>query len=155
MTIISLIKKIKEKCENEEINSDLNKIDNLSNYSFFLINDIIQFTSNSLDFRLSKSEVKLRDVLNFSNNILETLVECNESKFGNIETKMEIDDAIDNLTIISDENRLKQILLNFVSNAYKFTKSGSIVIRANYYEELNNVKVSIKDTGLGIKDKDI
>ena len=155
LTIISLIKKIKEKCENEEIKSDLDKIDNLSNYSFFLIFDIIQFTSNTVDFKLSKSELKLRDSLNFSNNVLKTLVECNESKFGKIETKMEIDDAIDNLIIISDENRLKQILLNFVSNAYKFTKSGSIVIRAKYSEQLNNVKISVEDTGFGIKDKDI
>ena len=67
---------------------------------------------------------------------------------------MEIDDSVDYLIIISDENRLKQILLNFVSNANKFTKSGSIVIRVNY-EELNNDRVSVQDTGLGIKDKDI
>ena len=43
-----------------------------------------------------------------------------------IETSMVIDDNIDILMIISDENRLKRIILNFVLNAYIFTKFGKI-----------------------------
>ena len=105
LTIISLISKIKEKLEiNEQtkIKSELNQIDNLSNYSFFLISDIIQFSSNSDDLRLSKTEINLRELMNFSNNILKTLVECNDNKMVNIKTSMVIDDNIDNLMIITN-----------------------------------------------------
>ena len=91
----------------------------------------------------------------FSDNVLKTLVECNEIKTDNMVTKMVFDDRINDLMIISNENRLKQIILNFVSNAFKFTKSGSIILEAKYIKEFNRVEVSFEDTGLGIKDEDL
>jgi signal transduction histidine kinase len=71
------------------------------------------------------------------------LVECKDNNMVNIKTSMVIDENIDNFTIIRDENRLRQIILNFVSNSYKFTNSGSIVIRVNYFRELNNLIVNV------------
>lgn len=67
---------------------------------------------------------------------------------------MLIDPSIENVTIISDEGRLKQIILNLVANAYKFTKSGFIKIRVDYVNEFNTVEISVEDTGLGINEQD-
>lgn len=64
----------------------------------------------------------------------------------------EIDDAIPK-TLMGDPTRLKQLLLNFGSNAVKFTEQGSVTIHAGVTEsnaEHYNVKFSVKDTGLGI-----
>ena len=129
----------------------MNHINNLSNYTIFLINDIIEYVSDSIDLKLSKVEVKIRDVLDFSYNVLKTLVECNESKVNNIETMMIIGENVDDVKIISDENRLKQIILNLVSNSFKFTKSGFIKILAKFNPELNYVEIRVEDSGMGIK----
>ena len=158
ITIISLINKIND--IKYDINLDnisknyLNHISNLSNYTIVLINDIIQYVSNSIHFKVTKIELNLRDVLDFSYNVLKTLVECNESKVNRIKTFLIVDDEIDKLVIISDENRLKQIILNLVSNAYKFTKCGFIKIVAKYIKDSNIIEISVEDSGMGIKDTD-
>ena len=53
------------------------------------------------------------------------------------------------LTFTSDKNRLYQVLLNFVTNALKFTSEGSIVIA--YRINGNEVRFSVQDTGMGIE----
>ena len=53
------------------------------------------------------------------------------------------------LTFTSDKNRLYQVLLNFVTNALKFTSEGSIVI--DYRINGNGVRFSVQDTGMGIE----
>jgi len=56
--------------------------------------------------------------------------------------------------VFSDENLIKQILLNFISNSVKFTHSGCIIVEVNYISDLNSLKIGIKDSGLGIKKED-
>ena len=59
----------------------------------------------------------------------------------------------DNLktSITSDKDKISQILRNFVSNAIKFTRSGSVMVRVNDSGIPDRpVKLSVKDTGIGI-----
>ena len=51
-------------------------------------------------------------------------------------------------TVIADEGRLKQILLNFLSNAVKFTEAGSIRLEMRY--SAGRLKVEVLDTGIGL-----
>jgi CheY-like chemotaxis protein len=74
-----------------------------------------------------------------------------------------------NVTLFNDSNRLKQILLNLMSNALKFTEKGSITILIEPHEPIKNednkgelpldyqgaVKFSVEDTGSGIKEQDM
>lgn len=50
--------------------------------------------------------------------------------------------------IQTDKTRLRQIITNLLSNAFKFTTSGSI--RFGYVQEKNELKFFVKDTGIGI-----
>ena len=59
----------------------------------------------------------------------------------------------DNLVIESDKRRTQQILVNFLSNAMKFTDQGSIEVKVAKKEDM--VEVSVTDTGIGIRDKDL
>ena len=158
ITIISLINKINDiKCKidlDKGVEEYLNHISNLSNYTLVLISDIIQYASNSIQLKLSKTQINLREVLDFNYNVLKTLVECNDSKVNRIETSLIVDEEIEKVVIISDENRFKQIILNLISNAYKFTKCGFIKIEAKYIKNSNVVEISVEDTGMGIKEVD-
>ena len=50
----------------------------------------------------------------------------------------------------SDSFRLKQILINFISNSFKFTKSGTTAIKTEKNQMNNVLKISIDDTGCGV-----
>ncbi|MDQ8204757.1 two-component regulator propeller domain-containing protein [Pelagicoccus sp. SDUM812003] len=54
----------------------------------------------------------------------------------------------------TDRVRLRQILTNFVTNACKFTESGSISLIARFERSINRVLFSIKDTGIGIAEEE-
>ncbi len=73
-----------------------------------------------------------------------------------IKIKVDIDEDVPQ-AIYSDSNKIRQILVNFVGNAMKFTKEGSIIIkvsrRSYNYDDLQ-LHFQIIDTGIGIpKDK--
>ncbi len=51
-------------------------------------------------------------------------------------------------TLPGDKRRLRQILLNLVSNAVKYTKEGQIKVAA--YQEEDAIQISVQDTGIGI-----
>ena len=62
------------------------------------------------------------------------------------------------LSLIGDPLRLKQVLTNLVSNAIKFTRSGTIVIRAMLEDESADqaqLRISVQDTGIGLSDDDL
>jgi len=52
----------------------------------------------------------------------------------------------------SDRQKVKQIVLNLLSNALKFTPAGSVTIAA--YREGPTIAISVQDTGVGIADED-
>ncbi len=58
-----------------------------------------------------------------------------------------------NCTVLSDPFRIKQILSNLISNAYKFTETGGITAEISMKKEIEDsylLTISIKDTGIGI-----
>ena len=57
--------------------------------------------------------------------------------------------CLPDLYFTSDKNRLQQVLLNFITNALKFTDKGSIII--DYKLQDHFVKFSVTDTGIGIQ----
>ena len=53
--------------------------------------------------------------------------------------------------LVGDERRFKQVLINLIKNAMKFTDQGTIEIKTMYHPRpLNMLEVRVKDTGVGI-----
>jgi signal transduction histidine kinase len=56
--------------------------------------------------------------------------------------------------IKSDRQKVKQIVLNLLSNSLKFTPSGSVTVGATYDSKTRTVAVAVSDTGVGIATDD-
>jgi signal transduction histidine kinase len=67
--------------------------------------------------------------------------------------RTEIDPALPEVNC--DRRRISQVLTNLVSNAIKFTEEGEIVIELRYSPELENVILSVRDTGVGISSEEL
>jgi len=61
--------------------------------------------------------------------------------------------AEEGIRMHTDRTKVKQILLNIVSNAVKFTQVGRVVVRASRDDE--TVQIDVTDTGIGIRERDL
>lgn len=53
--------------------------------------------------------------------------------------------------VVGDPTRIRQLLLNLLGNAFKFTKSGSILVRVRYLNQRQGLRFEIQDTGAGVE----
>ena len=86
--------------------------------------------------------------------LIDDCVKLIQIQIGDRDIKLVVVKALEiPLKIISDPHRLKQILLNLLSNSIKFTKSGSITLEIGL--NFNKLKFSVSDTGIGIPENKI
>ena len=110
---------------------------------------LLQLISDILD--LSKIEAETFDIIPERVNakqLCNDLFQAMQMKTSP-QVELRLKDNLPELTFISDKNRLYQVLLNFVTNALKFTSEGSITI--DYKIDGNEVKFSVQDTGMGVE----
>lgn len=116
-----------------------------------VINDILDF---------SKLEAGKMQVFSVPLSLTETIHEVVRAlSYTNLEKNLKTIEELDldkNLIVMGDPVRLHQILMNLMSNAYKFTAKGSVTIRAKtdwQDEQFIHVTVSVTDTGIGITEE--
>ncbi|MCR4717472.1 MAG: response regulator [Lachnospiraceae bacterium] len=116
-----------------------------------LVNDVLDFTK----IESGKLEIKEADFLmsDMLYDVISLISERAEEK--SLELKTEIVDEIPN-ELISDEFRLRQVLVNLMNNAVKYTDTGSVtlMVGGNYLDDGYELKLAIKDTGKGIRKED-
>lgn len=143
------ISQIKEKSIQQNLILAL-KSANLLN---FLVNDILDFSQmNFKKLRLNLENINIPEIIAEIRNLIEFQVQQK-----NINFEVEGENLVFS-KIFSDSNRLKQILLNLLSNALKFTHHGTIKIRIEDLTEFPTqplVRFTVEDTGIGIQHEDI
>ena len=125
----------------------LDKIDAAGRHLLSIINDILDLS------KIETGRVQLEDV-NFQltaiiDNVVEIIGEAVRSKG----LRIDIDRDAVPLWLRGDPTRLRQALLNYASNAVKFTDVGSIALRVRVLEDNGDdllVRFEVKDTGIGI-----
>ena len=115
-----------------------------------IVNDILDFSkieAGKLDIECI--ELSLLPVVEASVEVL-----ANKAREKGLAILSYIDPAIPP-QLMGDPGRLRQILINLVSNAVKFTEHGQISVRANLLEKkekLNVVRFEVQDSGIGMSD---
>ena len=125
----------------------VNTIRTSSDALLTIINDILDFSkieSGKLD--LEEEPFSLRDCIE---EVLELL--ANRASEKRIELVATIDARVSE-RIIGDVTRTRQILLNLVGNAVKFTAHGEVVVIAETYKHAGKelLHIAVRDTGIGI-----
>lgn len=113
-----------------------------------VINDILDFSK----IEQGKMEIEKQgfDLVNCVEEVFTLL--SSSASIKDLELIHEIQPDVPRF-IISDYNRLKQILLNLVNNAIKFTLSGEVLLSVRKRSQNNNndlIEFAIRDTGIGI-----
>ncbi len=120
-----------------------------SDHMLHLINHILDFS------KINESKLNLdRNIFNLKHTVAKLCkVFAAQNLKETVTFNAEIDAALDR-EIISDDLRLKQVLFNLLSNAFKFTKHGCVSLKAMLLESDDKkmrVRFSVTDTGVGIK----
>ena len=121
----------------------------------FLISDILDFSkieSGRLD--LDMHALNLNDLLHETLRLFQA-----DAASKKIDLLHEFDDALPEV-IIGDEKRIRQILINLLGNAFKFTNKGSVVLKASVRDNeeqssQSHLEFEIRDTGIGIDSNEI
>jgi GAF domain-containing protein/DNA-binding response OmpR family regulator len=130
---------------------DLNTIFNSGNHLLTVINDILdqaKITAGKMTVSIEEFDVKpeLEAVKSIGLGLV---------KDKPIDLRMDVSPNLPK--VYGDKVRVRQVMLNLVSNASKFTKQGAVTIRAYPVSEGGKqwVRVDVTDTGIGIAEKDM
>jgi len=126
----------------------LETIQSESNSLLGIINDVLDFSKIEAEM-LHLEEIPF-EVASVVDNVVNGFVHRAGQKGLEIKASLEKDGPN---SVIGDPGRLRQILINLVGNAVKFTQKGEISIEVHVAEDLDNrvkLRFSVRDTGIGI-----
>nr|QNO46544.1 sensor histidine kinase RcsC [Methanosarcinales archaeon ANME-2c ERB4] len=130
---------------NVEQRTQLGMVYASSKHLLALINDLLDIS------KIESGELE-PDLEEF--NLAEAGMEVRDSLKPKAEDKgLKLIFEMPNINVMSDERRFKQILVNLVNNAIKFTEEGEVEVKA--IEKDKSIEIIVKDTGVGIKKEDI
>jgi len=115
---------------------------------------LLQLINGILDF--SRIEAGKLEMMPEDLDLHDLIDECIESSLPMArgkQLKIEKDVPLELPRLTADRTKVKQILLNLLSNAIKFTQQGRVVI--GVVAEPEAVRISVADTGVGIRDEDL
>ncbi|MCJ7542235.1 MAG: ATP-binding protein, partial [Desulfobacterales bacterium] len=125
-----------------------------------LINELLDISKiEAGKMEVFLEEFRLSDLVSEVLELTSTLIDEKELKFA-------VDLPEKQLVLYSDKIKLKQILINLISNAVNFTEEGSITVKAQemdspvdgdafFQPEMEYVSLSVVDTGIGMNPEDL
>jgi signal transduction histidine kinase/CheY-like chemotaxis protein/ABC-type amino acid transport substrate-binding protein len=143
---------IEEDSTPDDTKETLRKINTAGNTLMGLINDVLDIS------KIEAGKLELTPVQYDLASLLNDIVTLNIIRIGNKPIKFNLDVSEDlPASLLGDDLRVKQILNNLLSNAFKYTREGSVVLGFDCERVGDNVWASfyVRDTGIGIRKEDI
>jgi PAS domain S-box-containing protein len=126
----------------------LNLVRSSADSLLHVINDILDFSKiEAGKLELEKTEFGIRDLLR---DTLKTLAQRTDQKL--LEICARVSPSVPKF-LIGDPTRLRQLIVNLVGNAIKFTEEGNVILDAELEESTGDevrLHISVSDTGVGI-----
>ncbi|MDP2823001.1 MAG: PAS domain S-box protein [Sulfuritalea sp.] len=125
----------------------LTKINDAAEHLLSIINDILDLSKiEAGKLALEQTDFSLSMILDRTRSLI-----AEQASAKGIEIKVECEGVP--LWLRGDPTRLRQALLNYAGNAVKFTKRGTVTLRAKMLEEIGDdvrIRFEVEDTGIGI-----
>ncbi len=148
--IIGYSEMLSEDVTGEGYGEDLEKITSASKYLLNLINNVLDLSkveANRMTLYLEEFNIPLliKEVV----STIQPLVKKNNNA-------LDVSIDLTTQTMYADATKVRQILYNLLSNACKFTKEGTIILRVQaVQEEIEFVEFSVIDTGIGLTEEQL
>lgn len=134
--------------ESREVVQYAKSVEKAGNYLLSLINNILDITrieSKKLD--IIEEKFSLRQLVQEV-----CLIGAKQAEAKNLEFVVDVEKTLPKY-LIGDALHIKQVILNLINNAVKYTKKGKIFLEV--CQEEKQISFSVKDTGIGIKKEDM
>ncbi len=152
-TIIGLNEMILREAISEEVAENARNIQGASKLLLTLINDILDLS------KIKSGKMEIINVSYETGKLFSEIVNMIwiKAKEKGLDFRLKVDASIPSM-LCGDEVRIKQVIINLLNNAVKYTNEGSIILSARCERlGLNRVRVwySVEDTGQGVKKENI
>lgn len=151
--VLGMDEMILRECQDTNILQYAENIDNAGKTLLSLINDVLDFS------KIEEGKMEIIPVeyeLHSFFNDLQMMIAERASKKG-LTFHMEVDPQLPHI-LYGDEIRIKECLLNLLTNAVKYTDTGTVTFTCNFQkkdESHIDLEMRVKDTGKGIKAEDM
>ncbi|MBR6159832.1 MAG: response regulator [Lachnospiraceae bacterium] len=150
--VLGMDEMILRECTDKQILEYANDIDSAGHQLLSLVNDILDFSKiESGKMELHPVEYELFSVMNDCYNMI-----FMRAKRKDLQFIIENDPDVPAF-LYGDEVRIRQIIMNLLTNAVKYTKDGSVRLMVTFRhidDENITLVISVKDTGIGISEED-
>lgn len=155
--VMGMNEMILRKTFDSDIKTYAENIQGASNTLLTIINDILDFSKiESGKMELVTVEYEIANVISDIYNIISI-----KAREKSLELVLDIDENIP-CKLLGDDVRIRQIVINLLTNAVKYTHSGTITLKISKNQNVRGIKdneaslfFAVKDTGIGIKPEDI
>ena len=133
----------------DEFIPDLEKISNASKHLLSLINDVLDLSKIEADkVDIYPEPIDIDQLLDEIEATVAPMVAANDNKLS-------VHFEGSKKDIVTDVTKLRQVTLNLLSNAAKFTKGGSVTLNAHHYEQDGRgwLELAVIDTGIGMSEE--